>query len=64
MLTELEKIYFNEEITELEKVYQMATYLYEKRDGSIHQQLYFAIKDLYQKKINEDRWKYPEKFLK
>ena len=59
-LTELEKIYFNNDITELEKVYQMADYLHNR--GEIHQQLYFAIKDLYRKKINDDRWKYPEKF--
>ena len=42
--TELEKIYFNDDLSPIERVKQMAEYLHEK--GDIHQQLYFAIQEL------------------
>ena len=44
-LTELEKIYFDDTLDDVIKVYRMAEYLHDKKD--IHQQLYFAIKDMY-----------------
>lgn len=44
-LTELEKIYFDDTLDDVTKVYRMAEYLHDKKD--IHQQLYFAIKDMY-----------------
>lgn len=49
-LTPLEKIYFNDELTQLEKVYEMAKYLYD--EGNINSQLYFAIKHLYEGEVN------------
>lgn len=45
-LTELEKIYFDDTLDDVTKVYRMAEYLNDKKN--IHQQLYFAIKDMYE----------------
>jgi hypothetical protein len=44
-LTDIERIYFNNDISQAEKVMRMAEYLHKR--GDIHQQLYFAIKELY-----------------
>ena len=50
-LTDLEKIYFDLDIEDIEKIYLMAKYLHEH--DKIHQQLYFAICDLYMKKYKK-----------
>ena len=47
-LTDLEKIYFDEKLTQLERVYQMAVFLHKK--GDLHNQLFFAIEDLWEEK--------------
>lgn len=59
-LTDLEKIYFNDDLNSIEKVYQMAEHLH--NNGNINTTLYSAIKKMYSEFLHDARLKYPEKY--
>ena len=52
-LTDLEKIYFDEKLTQLERVYKMAVFLHNK--GDLHNQLFFAIEDLWEESSEKNK---------